>query len=330
VTQSSAPPGDGWRPRADLKGLRARAALLAEVRRFFGEREVLEVETPVLSAAGATDPALISFSVTYSGPQAPSDGRFYLHTSPELPMKRLLAAGVGDIFQIARVFRNGEMGRWHNPEFTLLEWYRIGFDQWELMDEVEALVRGILPGPRRAFSRSSYSELFLQHLGIDPLTADKAELVRTAQRFGIGAVNGLNRGGWRDLLFTHVIEPKLRDAGGVFVFGFPAEQAALARIDPDDPRIALRFELYVDGVELANGFHELTDPVEQARRFSNDNEVRRAASLGEMPQDTRFLAALHAGMPDCSGVALGVDRLLMLVTGLPRIADVLAFPMDIA
>jgi len=329
VTGLSAPsaPGPDWRPRAGLATLRARAELLAEIRRFFADRDCLEVETPALSAAASTDPALSSFMLAYSGPAAPADGRLFLHTSPELAMKRLLAAGVGDIYQIARVFRDGEAGRWHNPEFTLLEWYRLGLDHWRLMDEVEALVGGLMPGAP-PYARVSYSELFERHLAIDPLAAGHNELERIARAHGITPVGGLDAGGWRDLLFSHVIEPALRPAGGVFVYGFPADQAALARLDPADPRVACRFELYLKGVELANGFYELSDAAEQRRRFDEDLAARQAQGLSQVPADRRFLAALASGLPDCSGVALGVDRLLMLMTGARHIEEVLAFPVS--
>ena len=315
-----------WPPTAGLTAIRARADMLARIRAFFAARGILEVETPALSSCAATDPALSSFHVGYDAPGANPARRLYLHTSPEFGMKRLLAAGSGDIFQIARVFRQGESGRWHNPEFTLLEWYRIGFDHFDLMDEVGALVAEILPHHRR-FSRLSYCELFARHLGVDPLAADEEMLGAAARDRGIDVCGELGRTAWLDLLFTHVIEPELAGLGCVFVHGFPAAQASLARLDEADPRVARRFELYVDGVELANGFHDLTDSREQAARFMSDNLSRRAGGLPEMPVDARVLAALEAGMPDCAGVALGLDRLVMIRTGAGAIDEVLAFPV---
>jgi lysyl-tRNA synthetase class 2 len=298
--------------------------MLATVRAFFSERRVLEVETPALSAAATTDVALASFSVPYEGPGAPPGQRLFLQTSPELAMKRLLAAGSGDIYQVARVFRDGEAGRWHNPEFTLLEWYRVGFDHRQLMDEVQALVERLLPRPL-PFSRVGYVDLFLDHLDLDALTADASRLADAACENGIEVTDGLDRDGWLDLLFSHLIAPRLAGQGGVFVVGYPASQAALARLDPDDPRVAERFELYVDGVELANGFHELTDPEEQRKRFERDNHSRRAQGLPSMTIDERLLGAMNHGLPPCAGVALGLDRLLMLATGARRMDEVLAF-----
>ena len=315
-----------WRPSASLKVVRARAETLRQIRAFFAARDMLEVETPLLCAAGATDPALSSFHVAYRGPGAPPGGRLFLQTSPEFSMKRLLAAGSGDIYQIARVFRDGEAGRWHNPEFTMLEWYRVGFDHRQLMEEVAALVAELLPDCPD-FRRVTYAELFERYVAVDPLVVDEAALAAAARRHGIDFSGDLQRAGWLDLLFTQVIEPRLVELGGVFVHGFPAAQASLARLDPSDARVAERFELYVRGVELANGFHELTDGTEQELRFVEDNRLRRDRGLPAMPPDHRLVAALDAGMPDCAGVSLGVDRLLMLMTGAQTIEDVLAFPV---
>ncbi|HEY9199493.1 MAG TPA: EF-P lysine aminoacylase EpmA, partial [Gammaproteobacteria bacterium] len=313
-----------WQPSATLDVLRLRARMLARIRHFFAARGVLEVETPALSAAAASAPHLASFMAGYHGPQAPADGRLYLHTSPEYPMKRLLAAGSGSIYQICRVFRDGEAGARHNPEFTLLEWYRVGFGLDRLIDEVERLLRNVLAGVRTlsAAEQCSYRELFLKYAGVDGLTADAASLRACLERHGHRPPECMSRDGtpgdgttdaennlddWRDLVLTHVIEPQL--AGLVFVSGYPASQAALARITEDVPPVAARFECYLDGVELANGFHELADADEQLRRFEAENRARIAAGLPQMPIDERLLTALHTGLPDCSGVALGVDRL---------------------
>ncbi|MEK7323016.1 MAG: elongation factor P--(R)-beta-lysine ligase [Pseudomonadota bacterium] len=320
---------NSWRPSAELAVLRQRAQLLAELRDFFAARDVMEVETPVLYGAGATDPQLASFSAEYHGPGAPSGRTLYLQTSPEFTMKRLLAAGSGPIYQISKAFRNGEAGRRHNPEFTMLEWYRPGWDHHALMDEVEALIRQILVAP--AAARVSYGDLCLRYLGIDPHGAELTELRDAAAARGITAPVGLgdDRDGWLDFLWSHGVEPRLGgDGRPVFVIDYPASLAMLARLRPGSPAVAERFELYLHGVELANGFHELADGGEQRRRFEQDNARRRGAGLPAMPFDEHLLAALMHGLPDCGGVALGVDRLLMLRIGAQDIGEVLAFPWD--
>lgn len=319
-----------WQLSASLDILRLRARLLARIRHFFAVRGVLEVETPTLSAAATSAPHLASFAVDYRGPQTPAGGRLYLHTSPEFPMKRLLAAGSGSIYQLCRVYRDGERGARHNPEFTMLEWYRVDFGLDRLIDEVEALLRSVLAGVRSlpAAERLSYRELFLRYAGVDGLTADTAGLRACLETHGHRPPAGMSDAEnwldvWRDLVLTHVIEPQLR--GLVFVRDYPASQAALARIIDGTPPVAVRFECYLDGVELANGFHELADADEQRRRFEADNRERAAAGLPTMPLDERLLAALQAGLPECSGVALGFDRLVMCASGAHRIEDVLAF-----
>lgn len=275
----------------------------------------------MLSREGATDPALESLEVCAGAATR------YLHTSPEFPMKRLLAAGSGDIFQIARVFRAGEAGRLHNPEFTMLEWYRVGFDVPRLMDEVEALVRELAgerdPGPA---GRLTYAQAFERHAGVDPLRADVEHLTACASNHGIDLAGSLDRDGWLDLIMSQVVAPALPAGRITFVHDYPASQAALARLRPGDPPVAERFELYWGSVELANGFRELADAREQARRFARDLEKRRARGLPPVPVDTCLLAALESGLPDCAGVALGVDRLLMSITGSTHIRQVLAFP----
>lgn len=319
-----------WRPGASLNALQLRARLLARTRHFFAARGVLEVETPALSAAATPAPHLASLGVDYHGPHAPADGRLHLHTSPEYPMKRLLAAGSGSIYQICRVFRDGEAGARHNPEFTLLEWYRVGFGLERLMDEVEQLLYGVLAGVRDVPGAEylSYRELFLRYAGVDGLEADASALRACLDGHGHRAPDGMADAEetldmWRDLILTHVIEPQL--GGLVFVHHYPASQAALARIDPGFPPAAARFECYLDGIELANGFHELADADEQRRRFAAENRLRAEAGMSRMPIDQRLLAALHAGLPDSSGVALGFDRLMMCALGTRCIEDVLAF-----
>ena len=327
-------PRSDWRPAASLDTLRLRAELLARIRSFFAERDVLEVDTPALSRAASTDPALQSFSTLYTGPGSTAETPCYLHTSPEFPMKRLLAAGSGSIYQLCKVFRDGENGARHNPEFTLLEWYRSGFDHLDLMDELEQLLRVVLAGttPLDAVHHWTYRELFLQFAGIDPFTASPAQLQALLDSgFGIIPV-GLpedDLDGWLDLVMTHVIEPRL-GAGLVFVRDYPASQASLARLRPGTPPVAARFEAWLNGVELANGFHELADATEQRQRFENDLEQRRRNQLPLVSMDERLLSALAAGLPDCAGVALGIDRLVMIASGANSLNDVIAFPFDSA
>jgi len=325
----------GWRPAASLETLRRRAALAAAVRAFFAAREVLEVETPLLAAATTPETHLVSFEARDPAAGAGAAPR-YLQTSPELHMKRLLAAGSGPIYQLARVARGGERGRLHNPEFTLLEWYRPGWDHHRLMDEVEALVGELLagtgaePAPGSA-PRLTYRQLFKRHAGIDPGAASIADLDATIRAAGISPpeLPADDRDARLALLLTHVIEPLL-PAGLLFVHDFPASQASLARVgrDADGREVAERFELYADGVELANGFHELTDAAVQRRRFEAELADRRRRGLPQVPMAERFLAALEAGLPTSSGVALGFDRLVMRAVGAEHIDDVLAFPGD--
>jgi lysyl-tRNA synthetase class 2 len=317
-----------WQPSAKLETLRQRAQLLSAARAFFAARNMLEVETPVLSAAASTEIHLASLVV-----RSPHDTPVgYLQTSPEYFMKRLLAAGAGPIWQIARVFRADEAGRRHNPEFTMLEWYRVGFDHHQLMDEVAELVRALLPdGATRTVEKLSYRDAFLRHAQIDPLIASGMDLARCAATHGISPPASLStdeKDAWLDLLLTHLIEPHLGRGWLTFLFDYPASQASLARLSPENPVVAERFELYVDGVELANGFHELGDSAEQRRRFEEDNRVRHARGLPVVPIDTHLLAALTHGLPPCAGVALGFDRLVMLATGASHIQEVLAFPAD--
>jgi len=306
--------------------------LLARIREFFVNAGVLEVETPVLSVAGTTDPAIQSFSTTYHGPGPRHGSRLYLHTSPEFPMKRLLAAGAGSIYQICKVFRDGESGRRHNPEYTLLEWYRAGFDHTALMVEVETLLREVLRDllPLAPARHWTYRELFMNYSGIDPFATSVSEIRQVLQARGCSAPPGLAEDeidGWLDLLLTHVIEPAM-DTGLIFISEYPASQAALARLLPGEPSVAARFEVYLDGVELANGYHELTDAAEQLRRLEQDNTRRGALHLAAIEPDWRLLAAIRSGLPDCAGVALGIDRLLMIAGGARHIDEVVAFPME--
>jgi len=322
-----------WRPSADLSVLRLRAELLAQIRAFFAARGVLEVETPALSAAAITDPHLASFKTCYSGPGSQHGRPLYLHTSPEFAMKRLLAAGSGCIYQIARVFRDGEAGSRHNPEFTLLEWYRVGFDHHRLMDEVAELVGMLLAG-RLALAepeRLSYRQIFQHHLNLDPHRATVADLAACAETRNISIPTGMppdDPDPWLDLLLTHCVEPRLGSGRLTFVHDYPASQAALARLRPDDPPVGERFELYINGIELANGFDELADASEQRARFEADLRERTRRGLPAGPIDERLLGALAAGLPDCVGVAVGFDRVLMVAEGAGCIDSVLPFTLE--
>ncbi len=322
-----------WRPAASLEVLKLRARMLERIRAFFARRGVLEVETPYLSHAASTDPNLSSLCVCYTGPGHPKGTILYLHTSPEFAMKRLLAAGSGPIYQICHVFRDAECGRLHNPEFSLLEWYRVGSDHHALMEEVAALVTEALEGTIALgpAEKLSYREAFERHTGLDPHTAPAAAFARVAHEHGLAASRGLapdDLDGWRDLLLTHLVEPQLGRGHMTFLYDYPPTQASLAHVRPGNPPLAERFELYLGGIELANGFHELDDAAEQRRRFARDLAARRARGLPEVPPDERLLAALAAGLPECSGVALGLDRLVMCAAGARSIAEVLSFPLD--
>lgn len=314
-----------WQPSASIAQLKQRAKFLSDVRHFFARREVLEVETPILGEFGVTDLHLRNFATQLIGPAAPQGKTLYLQSSPEFHMKRLLAAGSGPIFQICKSFRNEEAGRIHNPEFTMLEWYRPGFSLAQLMDEMDALLQMLLNCPAAEYL--SYQDAFSRYLQLDPLTATREELIAAGENYGVRDLLSRedNRDSQLQLLFALGVEPQIGQTAPCFIQRFPASQAALAQIAADDPRVAERFEVYFKGVELANGFHELTDSAEQRRRFEHDNELRRAEGLPEMGIDERLLAALAHGMPDCSGVALGLDRVLMLELGVERIEQVVSF-----
>ena len=308
-----------------LAALRQRADLYAAIRMFFAVRGVLEVETPILSEAGNTDPNIASFVTRFSGrSDAPSDER-WLRTSPEFPLKRLLAAGVGDCYELGRVFRNGECGRRHNPEFTMLEWYRVGWDHVMLADEVAALASAIL-GHTLRIDRTSYRALYHDAFGFDPMTAPIDALRAPLNDIRIDAA-GLDRDDWLDLLMTHRLQPGFDPDSLLIVSDYPPTQCALARIrGHGDDAVAERFEAYLGAQELANGYHELTDAAEQRARFERDNSRRRERGVRAVPIDARLLDALATGLPECAGVALGVERLLMAMSGSEDIADVLAFP----
>lgn len=315
-----------WRPSASRRVLELRARVNARIRAFMARHGILEVETPAL-LQGTTPAASITPFRVADG-QAPR----WLQTSPELPMKRLLAAGSGPIYQLCHAWRAGERGRRHNPEFTLLEWYRPGFGLAALMDEVEALLAWVTEGlrPLPPFVRLRWGEAMARHAGLDaPYTAGVEVLQSVLRQAGVevdAAALGPDLDAWRDLVWVHCVEPALPEAA--FVHDFPVSQAALACVRPGDPPVAERFEAYLGGMELANGFFELRDPEEQRRRFAEENRRRAAAGLAPLPEDSLFLEALESGLPACSGVALGVDRLLMWLTGAETIDAVLAFPWE--
>jgi lysyl-tRNA synthetase class 2 len=286
------------------------------------ERGILEVETPALSRAGATDPNIHSLRSRVELPDEASGCDIWLHTSPEFPMKRLLAAGSGPIYQIARVFRDGEAGRLHQPEFTMLEWYRPGLDHQGLMHEINDLLTtlGLEPAARR-----TYREAFLDATGLDPHGVGTDELGARAWQQGL-RMEGIERSAIVEFLFSTEVAPRLAEQGNTFIYDYPAEEAALARIRPGTPPVAERFELFMAGVEIANGFHELGDADEQRRRFLADNGRRVKLGRVEVPVDERLLDALANGLPACAGVAVGLDRLLMMMAGCDRIDEVIAFP----
>jgi lysyl-tRNA synthetase class 2 len=312
-----------WYPNANLSVLRQRARLYHDIRHFFAKRSVLEVETPILSAATLPEAMIELFYTHYQGNETQ---RLFLQPSPEAFMKRLLAAGSGAIYQIARVFRDGEVGRWHNPEFSLLEWYRPGFTQMGLISEVIQLLQHVLGC--QAAEYFSYCELFESYTDLHPLRTELSKLQKYATRFNIHNPQTLDRDACLQLIMLAHIEPQLGHVMPTVVFNFPASQAALARKHPDNSALAERFEVYVQGLELANGFRELTDPIEQRQRFEQELAKRQVLKKPLYPLDERFLTALHSGLPDCAGVAVGLDRLLALKVGALHIQDVLTFAFD--
>jgi lysyl-tRNA synthetase class 2 len=318
---------EDWRPTASAGMLRLRAAALATARRFFDQRQLLEVDTPQLVRHAVTDRHIECARVELPGHAAP----LFLHSSPEYAMKRLLAAGSGDIYQIAHVFRGSERSRWHNAEFMLMEWYRCGFTLRELMAEVAELALMLLElAPGTPIEYLPYAQAFGRELGVDPLTAADVELraLAIAHRLDPPVAGRCNRDELLDWLMGTVIGPRLGTAGLCFVHHYPASQAALARLDPADPRLALRFELYCRGVELANGFEELSDAAQQRARFELDRRQRIEAGLAAPAMDEALLCALAAGLPPVAGVAMGFDRLLMLRTARTSIEEVMPFPLE--
>ena len=314
-----------WQPTTDINILKQRAAIMQNIRNFFAERNVLEVSTPLLSQHTVTDPHIHSFTCT--DPKLQTANYRFLQTSPEYAMKRLLAAGSGPIYQISKAFRYEESGQYHNPEFSLLEWYRPGFNHHDLMDEMDTLLQSCLQ--LSPATRLTYQQLFMETLAFDPLSVSLEDLKRLVTEKNIKATGSyLDKTTLLQLLLTHCIEPTFKKDEVTFIYDFPPEQAALAQLNATTPTTAARFEVYVGSMELANGFHELSDTMEQQQRFLNDKKQREKLGFADVKIDHRLLQALAHGFPDCAGVALGLDRLVMLATASDHIAKVISFSFD--
>jgi len=302
-----------WQPSADIETLKKRAEIIKRIRQFFYNKDILEVETQLLSKATVTDVHLHSFKI--------ENHPYYLQTSPEFAMKRLLGAGSGPIFQLCKAFRDDEIGKNHNPEFTMLEWYRPGFDHHDLMDEMDEFLSCVIDS--RNAERISYQDLFLRELDIDPHKTNLEAL----QKIADVNIEGLDKDDYLNLILSHKIEPTLGQECPTFIYDYPASQATLSKIRQDNPPVAERFEVYIKGIELANGFHELIDADEQRLRFENDLEKRKSVNLPSVLLDERLLAGLTK-MPPCAGVALGIDRLMMIALGKNTLEDVISFSFD--
>ncbi|MBD5769593.1 EF-P lysine aminoacylase EpmA [Marinomonas colpomeniae] len=314
-----------WQPSADLSILKKRAQLLKAVRAFFDTRYVMEVDTPCLSLGSISDPHIeVLNSHTRSQGQ---DLTYYLQTSPEYAMKRLLCAGSGSIYQLGKVFRAEDVGRRHSIEFTMLEWYRVGFDHWQLMDEIQCLLVTLFGDDSLQCERLSYQDAFLRHTGLDPFSASLAQLQEYSHACTEYGLQEVDRDTLLELIFSSVVEAAIGTQQPCFVHSYPASQAALAKthMDENGQLVAARFELYWQGMELANGYHELTDAEEQAKRFAEDKATRSSLKLADRQFDERLIHALESGMPECAGVALGIDRLLMLKCSKSHISEVLPF-----
>ena len=310
-----------WRPNSGVDIARARATTIRRARRYFDERDVLEVFTPALSRTTVTDPNIDSIAVLLN------DKTFYLHTSPEYRMKRLIAAGFPDIYQVCRVFRNAESGRRHQAEFTMLEWYRLGFDLDSIIEDAVRLITSLVDA--QTLERPnivSYSDAFSEKLSIDPLSTSIAALIDVTEADeALQQSIGDDRDAWLDFAFATCVSPHFCDDPLTVIYHYPASQASLAKLCSQDAGVAERFEIYFGAVELANGFVELTDADEQLARFENERERRSADGKQDVAIDYGLIEALRAGMPECAGVALGLDRLLMIAAGLQDIADVVTF-----
>jgi len=318
------PKSNTWQPSATIETLKTRAKIIKSIRDFFTARGVMEVETPLMCHTSVTDPFIQSIPALFQRHEHEKEVRHYLQTSPEYAMKRLLAAGSGAIFQICKAFRQGEVGRHHNPEFTMIEWYRPGFTHHDLMNEADALLQLVLKKP--AAERKSYAALFMEYLDINPHLATLSELKNCASENNISVESNIeDNDTWLQLLMSEHIEPRIGQDKPIFIYDFPASQAALSRIQSG---VASRFEIYYRGIELANGFHELQDAHEQRKRFEKNAHERKKRGLNEMVIDEYLLSALTHGLPDCAGIALGIDRLIMLATQHDKIRDVVSFDVD--
>jgi lysyl-tRNA synthetase class 2 len=320
-----------WQPSCILERLHQRAKLLQAVRHFFMERGVLEVETPLLSHSSGTDPQLDFFTTEFN--IAPRQETLFLQTSPEFAMKRLLAAGSGSIFQICKAFRNGESGRFHNPEFTMLEWYRVGFNLSDLMDEIAELIAFLYHDqpPLNSSQRVSYQSVFERYTGLNPRIFDYSCYCAFSHERNLPdaiSICGHDHALWLDFLFSHSVQPYLGENALCMVYGYPACQSSLARINTDNSSITDRVEIFINGVELGNGYYELTDASEQEKRFDQEMQLRKLRNQPAVVKDQRLIAAMKTGLPDCSGMAIGLDRLLMILSGSSHINEVLSFPVD--
>jgi elongation factor P--(R)-beta-lysine ligase len=334
-----------WQPTATIELMRLRAQMLAKIRQFFADRSVLEVETPLLGHSIGTDPQLDFFTTEYLLPwmvcmpeacqeqarRSPQRQTLFLQTSPEFAMKRLLAAGSGSIYQIGKAFRNGESGRFHNPEFTMLEWYRVGFTLPQLMDEIADLIAGLFGNQSlQETQRVSYQDVFVSYTGLNPLVfsyQDYCAYARECQISEAVDICGHDHGLWLDFLFSHKVQLHLGENALCLVYDYPACQSSLARINEQNNQIAERVELFINGIELGNGYYELTDAKEQSRRFDKELAIRQQKQLPVTVMDKHLIAALESGLPECSGVAIGLDRLLMLLSDSASIDEVLSFPI---
>jgi len=321
-----------WQPTLTWKDAQQRAEIIRKIRQFFVDRNVLEVETPALSQGTVTDVHLEGFNCNYDflrDSSSEQSQKLYLQTSPEFHMKRLLAAGYGSIFQIAKAYRHEEFGEHHNPEFTMLEWYRVDFDHFELMNEVAELLQSVLGCVKP--KQITYQEIFIELLSLDPLTVTREQLLTLIgehNKLSDWLVDEHNNDILLQFVFSELIEPNIGIDSPCFVYNFPKSQASLAKLCPEDDRVAQRFECYYKGVELVNGFNELTDPNQQVIRFQEDNKQRKQLNYVEKPIESHFISALEHGFPRCSGVALGVDRLVMIALNKKDIKEVISFPID--
>jgi len=304
-----------------------RAKMLAIIRSHFEQAAILEVETPLLSKTAGTDPYLDPLASVFTGPNHPSGLKQYLQTSPEFFMKRLLVSGSGSIYQICKAFRDGEVGKRHNPEFSLLEWYELDIDHHQLMSNLSVLIEKVF-SKKLPVEKITYQALFQAQLSVDPLNTTVKELEAVAVKRGIALEGNCSLDEWLDLLMVECLEKSLGQDTLCFIYDYPASQASLARLSVDDTRVANRFELYYQGVELANGYYELADAAEQKARFMADNEQRQKLGKSTLPIDDAFLNALETGLPNCSGVAVGLDRLLMLKMGYDKLSQVMPFPFS--